>query len=248
MKNLYFNYKDELYHYGVKGMKWGEHIFGEDLTKLGDRIGAAADRLQQKNGGNPSSNIKTFGQWKSSRVTASNKAGSKGSSGKPTVVNKLTQDQINELKERVKNGGTTKAAKGKGGSGKKGGSGSSKGTSEKAQKVTKEEVKKVIEEIPGLSKRTGMDSNTTAYLKKAISGMSLTEVARRAINGEFGDQYNFEELLGDRYEEFKKVLSEVLSGKITEDDDESVKAASNAVKKGEEYLKRMYANISLSKK
>lgn len=35
-----YNYTDELYHYGRKGMKWGEHIYGEERK--------AANELRRK--------------------------------------------------------------------------------------------------------------------------------------------------------------------------------------------------------
>ena len=36
----------ELYHYGVKGMKWGQHLFGEDLRPKSPAYKRAASKLR----------------------------------------------------------------------------------------------------------------------------------------------------------------------------------------------------------
>ena len=251
---LYFNYRDELYHYGVKGMKWGEHIFGDDLTKLGDRIGAAADRIQEKSGTKLPS-IKTYGQFKAGHGASMTKASSSGGSSSKKHVN-MTQKIADDIARVLSAQGT--AAKGKSGSGgKKGGSGkkSSGGNGKektesttKATKITKEDIQKALGQVTE-SKVKSTSNMEKDQLKARIDGMSLTEVAKRAINGEFGEDYDLQELLGDRYSEFQKVLAQVISGKLTDDEeDENSSTTTKAVEKGKEYLKRMYANISLTKK
>lgn len=46
----------ELYHYGVKGMKWGQHLFGDDLRPKSAAYKRAASKLRA----NLSNKIKTF--------------------------------------------------------------------------------------------------------------------------------------------------------------------------------------------
>ena len=43
-----YTYQDELYHYGVKGMKWGQHIFGKD-TRSGVRKNQNPQQISKSN-------------------------------------------------------------------------------------------------------------------------------------------------------------------------------------------------------
>lgn len=47
-KNTHYVYSDELYHYGRKGMKWGEHIFGKPRSGSKGRVVAKKKSFSDK--------------------------------------------------------------------------------------------------------------------------------------------------------------------------------------------------------
>ena len=47
-QNTYYVYSDELYHYGRKGMKWGQHIFGKPRSGSKGRVVAKKKSLLDK--------------------------------------------------------------------------------------------------------------------------------------------------------------------------------------------------------
>ena len=73
----YTQYQDELYHYGRKGMKWGQHIFGKVRTSLGNRRARKAAIKEA-----------------SKRERAENKARNKSVRG-------MTSDEIKQRMERM---------------------------------------------------------------------------------------------------------------------------------------------------
>ena len=73
----YTQYPDELYHYGRKGMKWGQHIFGKVRTSLGNRRARKAAMKEA-----------------SKRERAENKARNKSVRG-------MTSDEIKQRMERM---------------------------------------------------------------------------------------------------------------------------------------------------
>lgn len=81
-KNLHYYSNDELYHYGRKGMKWGQHIFGKVKNAA-----VGAGRFAK----NTATDIKN-------KRAAKEEAERKAQRAKITNPKKLTDD---ELKERI---------------------------------------------------------------------------------------------------------------------------------------------------
>lgn len=98
-----YNYTngDELYHYGRKGMKWGQHVFGRLYKNKDGTLTALGRKRAQKY-------AKKYKQLTGSRPTDSNiKKNTKTTSKKSSISSKSEQKQISdmtddELRRRIK--------------------------------------------------------------------------------------------------------------------------------------------------
>ena len=251
----YFNYKDELYHYGRKGMKWGENIFTKGLDALNNKIKAA----DAKATGNTSSSFKipSYSEYKANYASKSTggSTSKKTSSNKTSTTINMEQRLIDARARVLASAGNAKSSgsggkKGRGGKGKKGGGSKSKASkSSKQETAKKEETKAALEEAKAKveeAKATTTDTVKTETKSNVdYSKLSASEIASKAMNGEFASLDEMKEKLGDRYEEVLNELKKQLGIEENADDESVQKAYEEKIQtaNGEATIKRLYQKI-----
>lgn len=251
----YFNYKDELYHYGRKGMKWGENIFTKGLDALNNKIKAA----DAKATGNASSSFKipSYSEYKANYASKSTggSTSKKTSSNKTSTTINMEQRLIDARARVLSSAGNAKSSgsggkKGRGGKGKKGGGSKSKASKQETAK--KEETKAVLEETKAKveeAKATSTDNVKTETKSNVdvvdYSDLSASEIASKAMNGEFASLDEMKEKLGDRYEDVLNELKKQLGIEENADDESVQKAYEEKIQtaNGEATIKRLYQKI-----
>ena len=250
----YFNYRDELYHYGRKGMKWGENIFTKGLDALNNKIKAA----DAKATGNTSSSFKipSYSEYKANYGGKNTSTTSKTSTSKKTssILN-MDQRKIDDRARVLASAGNAKSSgsggkKGRGGKGKKGGGSKSKASKQATAK--KEETKAALEEAKAKveeAKATTTDAVKTETKSNVdvvdYSDLSASEIASKAMNGEFASLDEMKEKLGDRYEDVLNELKKQLGIEENADDESVQKAYEEKIQtaNGEATIKRLYQKI-----
>ena len=245
----YFNYKDELYHYGRKGMKWGENIFTKGLDSLNNKIREADAKATGTT--KSSLGIPTYSEFKSKYGSggsggASKTTSSKGSGGKTINM----EQRLIDARARVLGSAGNAKTSGKGGSGKKGGGGGKKAAASKAstkkestkKESTKKEKKEDTKVQQILEETTSKEDTVRDY-----SELSVDEIVTLVKNGEFDTLDSMREKLGE--ELYKKVYDKLLAeanGQTSESDSETTtktKAEQEKINNGEAVVKKMYDTI-----
>ena len=250
----YFNYRDELYHYGRKGMKWGENIFTKGLDALNNKIKAADAKAT---GDTSSFKIPSYSEYKAKYGGKNTSTTSKTSTSKKTsTILNMDQRKIDDrarVLASLASGGKAKSGsgkKGRGGKGKKGGGSKSKASkSSKQETAKKEETKAALEEAKAKveeAKATTTDAVKTETKSNVdYSKLSASEIASKAMNGEFASLDEMKEKLGDRYEEVLNELKKQLGIEENADDESIQKAYEEKIQtaNGEATIKRLYQKI-----
>lgn len=244
----YFNYKDELYHYGRKGMKWGENIFTKGLDSLTNKIREADSKVT----GQPKSSlsIPTYSEFKSTYNSGSGGTKAKASSTKKAsnVIN-MEQRLIDARARILASAGNAKSSSGKGGGKGRGGSSRAKGSTKAAapteKKTSTKEEKEKVEEVKEQTKNPEVQTKTESNVQEIdYSDFSADELISKIMNGEFETLEEMKSKLGDRYEDILEGLKKKLG--VDEANGETAEKAFEekiTTINGESVVKRLYDTI-----
>ena len=89
------NYTDELYHYGRKGMRWGQHIFGKEPT------GSAGSRKKSSNSVAKSIKKVMENQKKKREEAAKAKRTKKSIEGNSKSIKDMSNDELSTVIKRL---------------------------------------------------------------------------------------------------------------------------------------------------